>query len=370
MIDIFKDARLVLTLDAGGTNFVFNAIQRGVLLLEPLRMPSNGDNLVRCLQVIVAGFQKVLQQVDVEPDAISFAFPGPADYPNGIIGDLTNLPGFRNGVALKAMLEDVFNIPVYIQNDGNLFAYGHALGGSLPLINKQLKESGSNKVYRNLIGLTLGTGFGAGLVSNNQLIIGDNSIAGEVWNMSNSISPHRNAEAGVSARAIVNSYNRCVEHADRGLTPKDIYAIALQQQVGNQQAALEAFRVFGIHLGDAISNLINLFDGVVVIGGGLAEARQLYMPAVKEVVRGGFLNNQARMVQQPYFIDDKKEADAFYSSSSKLIKVPFSKKMVAYDLTRKIAITTSHIDASKAISLGAYAYALSLLNKKEHVISI
>jgi glucokinase len=64
--------------------------------------------------------------------AISFAFPGPSDYPRGIIGDLGNLPCFRGGVALGPMLEDTFEIPVFINNDGDLFAYGEAIGGFLP----------------------------------------------------------------------------------------------------------------------------------------------------------------------------------------------------------------------------------------------
>lgn len=67
------------------------------------------------------------RQLENEPVAISFAFPGPADYKNGVIGDLPNFPVFRGGVALGAFLEEEFGIPVYINNDGNLFAYGEAL---------------------------------------------------------------------------------------------------------------------------------------------------------------------------------------------------------------------------------------------------
>jgi len=50
----------------------------------------------------------VKENCPAPPAAISFAFLGPADYPNGIIGDLHNLPGFRGGVALGPMLEEKF----------------------------------------------------------------------------------------------------------------------------------------------------------------------------------------------------------------------------------------------------------------------
>ena len=103
-------------------------------------------------------------------------FPGPADYPNGIIGDLGNLPGFRGGVALGPMLEEKFGIPVFINNDGDLFVYGEAIAGFLPYVNGLLEKAGSPKRYKNLFGVTLGTGFGGGIVRDGELFIGDNSM--------------------------------------------------------------------------------------------------------------------------------------------------------------------------------------------------
>ena len=136
------------------------------------------DNLNGCLTVLKKGFSAVKRQLENEPVAISFAFPGPADYKNGVIGDLPNFPVFRGGVALGAFLEEEFGIPVYINNDGNLFAYGEALAGILPSINEELKAAGNPKRYKNLLGITLGTGFGAGVVIDNCLLAGDNGWGG------------------------------------------------------------------------------------------------------------------------------------------------------------------------------------------------
>ena len=150
-----KDKRVVITLDAGGTNFVFGAVQGDRFIVEPITLPSNSDRPAA---------------------AISFAFPGPADYPRGIIGGyLPNFPSFRDGVALKDFLEERFGIPTFINNDGDLYAYGEALAGALPDINARLEAAGSAKRFRNLIGYTWGTGFGVGIVSDNRLHIGDNS---------------------------------------------------------------------------------------------------------------------------------------------------------------------------------------------------
>ena len=87
MSDIRNDSRIVLTLDAGGTNLVFGAMKGGEYYGETLTLPSNANNLDLCLQAMVLGFGTIIERLGEEkPVAISFAFPGPADYPNGIIG--------------------------------------------------------------------------------------------------------------------------------------------------------------------------------------------------------------------------------------------------------------------------------------------
>lgn len=361
-MNIFSDKRVVLTLDAGGTNFVFGAMQEGKEVLESITFPSNADDLEKCLNTIIDGFKTVISKITTTPAAISFAFPGPADYSNGIIGDLANLPAFRGGIALAPMLEEKFGIPVFIQNDGDLYAYGEAIGGILPEINAELEKSGSQRRYQNLAGLTLGTGFGLGLVHKGNLISGDNNIPAEIWNIANSISPQQNAEDGVSTRAIINSYFEISRLPVEKLMPQDIYKIAIGEKPGDANAAKKAFYTFGLHIGDAIANMIMLFDGIIVIGGGLTGAKELYMPAVMSVLKGTFKNGQARTVHEIFSLDDEGDCKAFYSTSERTIQVPFSDKTVVYDPAQKTAIANTKLGASKAIALGAYAYALSKLD--------
>ena len=226
-MDIYRDERVVLTLDAGGTNFVFNAFKGGKAITPGIRKDAHADHLERCLATMKEGFHEVIQSVEETPVAISFAFPGPADYANGIIDNSNNLPAFKGGVPLKSILEEEFGLPVYINNDGDLFAYGEALGGILPEINAQLEAAGSPKRYKNLFGFTLGTGFGGGFVSNGQLITGDNVTASEVWLFSNRHHPNVNAEEAVSIRAVQRFYasESGIEYPNE-LEPKDIYEIA------------------------------------------------------------------------------------------------------------------------------------------------
>ena len=74
-----NDQRIVMTLDAGGTNFVFTAIQANKQILEEIILPSHANDLQQCLSGIVEGFRTVRGKLKTAPVAISFAFPGPAD---------------------------------------------------------------------------------------------------------------------------------------------------------------------------------------------------------------------------------------------------------------------------------------------------
>lgn len=369
-MNIYTDDRVVLTLDAGGTNFVFSAIQGGKPISDKVRMDSNADNLNDCIQTMIDGFKSVMSQINENPVAISFAFPGPADYPNGIIGDLGNLPAFRGGVPLKAILEEAFDLPVFINNDGDLYAYGEALGGILPEINKKLEAAGSTKRYRNVVGLTLGTGFGGGIVRNEELFLGDNSIAGEVWLFSNKYKPSVNAEDVVSTRSVQRLYaEKANVYYPNELMPKDIFDIAMGAKEGNREAAIIAYQETGKVLGDVIANLCTFIDGVVVIGGGIAGAKDLYMPSVMNELRSDFqtsmTHNQPRLVQQIFNLDEEEDCSDFYKDYSKEIRVPGTSRKVTYDPYPRLAIATSRIGCSEAISLGAYAFALNKIGSRK-----
>ena len=210
---------------------VFGAMQYGEFIVEPIRLPANAHDLDLCLKTMVDGFKAVRDQLDRMPAAISFAFPGPADYPNGIIGGyLPNFPSFRDGVALGPFLRKKFGIPVYINNDGDLFAYGEALGGILPDINERLELAGSSKRYKNLLGYTFGTGFGMGMIVNGMMNRGDNSCV-ETWCLPHAKRNDIIVEEGVSIRAVTRVYGELAGFPDHGLTPKDICDIALDFQL-------------------------------------------------------------------------------------------------------------------------------------------
>lgn len=364
-----NDHRIVMTLDAGGTNFVFCAVQDEEEIIMPISLPAYGENLTQVLQTIITGFSEVKSMLESNPVAISFAFPGPAEYELGIIGNLENLPTFRGGVALGDMLEEKFGIPVFINNDGDLFTYGEAISGFLLDINERMALRESPKIYRNLFGATFGTGFGGGIVSRENLFLGDNSAQGEINRMRNKLYPEWSAEESVSIRGIRRVFAR-----EAGIdpsscpAPREIFDMGMGTVDGNKQAAIKAYEELAIVAGDVIANAVTLIDGLVVLGGGLCGAHPLFLDRLVEEMNNSFSSFAGKSVHRlevsAFNLEDKAGFELFSQGDAREITVPFSTRKIKYDPLKRIGVGLGRLGTSKAVSVGAYTFALAQLDRR------
>ena len=363
------DRRIVLTLDGGGTNFRFTATQGNRPIVETIVLPSSGHNLERCLGNIVEGFARVKEQCPQPPVAISFAFPGPADYPNGVIGDLQHLPAFR-GVALGPMLEERFGLPVFLNNDGDLFVYGEAIAGFLPFVNGLLEKAGNPKRYQNLFGVTLGTGFGGGIVRKGELFLGDNSLGAEIWLLRNKLNPQTRVEEVAGIRGVRQFYAETAGIPfEQSPDPRIIFAIGRGEHVGNKAAALEAFRQLGEVVGDAMGQALTIVDGLAVVGGGLSGAWPLFCPALMAELNSSYPSEEEeasvrRLIPQAFNLEDEGELRRFLQPTIRDIAVPGSSRTARYDASPRIGVGLSRLGTSEAVAIGAYAFALQKLDEE------
>ncbi len=359
--------KVVLSLDAGGTNLVFNAMSKSRKIGESYSLPAQSVNLEEQLKKIIHGFKQVNQRVEGGAQAISFCFPGPADYNDGIIGDLENLPLFKNGVALKKMLENEFRIPVFINNDGDLFTLGEAINGLLPATNKALHAQGNQRQYKNLLGLTLGTGFGAGIVTDGKMLVGDNSAGAEINRMSHPFEYNTSVEETLSIRGVQMLFAQedgCA--IDNTPSPYDIFKIGAGVKKGNREAAVNAWNIFGRVLGEAAANAITLIDGIIVIGGGLSGAYPLFLPEAVKSMNRQFEKRSGgkfpRLEVIAFNLEGEESMAAFLKDSSQMINVPFSEEQIAYNADKKVGLGISKLGTSEAVSVGAYAFAADQLD--------
>jgi glucokinase len=254
---------------------------------------------------------------------------------------------------------------VFINNDGDLFVYGEAIAGFLPYVNEQLAGAGSPKRYKNLFGVTLGTGFGGGIVRDGQLFIGDNSVAGEAWLLRNKLDPAVNAEEGCCIRAVRRVYAQLAGlPQEQAPEPKVICDIGTGAARGDKAAALEAFRRLGEVAGDAIAQALTLVDGLAVIGGGVSGAHQLFLPALVDAVNDVYHKPggpQRRLVARAFNFEAPEQRAQFLKGDKRIVTAPGSDRAIEYDPLQRTAIGMSRLGASEAVSIGAYAFALSNL---------
>lgn len=363
-----QDQRIVMTLDAGGTNFVFSAVRGCEEIIEPVCMKANTDQLNKCLNTLVQGFEMVRSKLISPPVAISFAFPGPADYANGVIGDLPNFKAFRNGVALGPYLSHIFKLPVFINNDGNLFAYGEAMKGALVELNLYLANSGSKKQFQNLIGITLGTGFGCGIVIGNKFLVGDNGCASNVWNFSSYSTPSKIAEDSISIRAVKRVYSELSGLNTDHLTPKDIFEIANGDKEGDKDAARLSFETLGRCLGDALAYVVGIIDGAIVLGGGMIGAYKFIVPGLIKVLESRLSSFSGeyypRVLSHIHEMSNLSSNDFGIKSEYIKVAIPGTTLETDYRIGKNIVIMESSLGTSSAISIGAYIFALNKLDQK------
>ncbi|MGE0128603.1 MAG: ROK family protein [Blastocatellales bacterium] len=167
----------IIGVDVGGTK---TAVVEGSARAEILRREEIATEASRPFDETfprIAGLMKnaihVARQSNREVIAISVSIGGPLKITEGVLIDPPHLPGWR-GVRLKERLTKVFqNLPVFVEHDGNAGALAEFHFGA---------GKGRDDL-RHLVFLTFGTGLGAGLIVNGQVLRGATDTAGEVGHL-------------------------------------------------------------------------------------------------------------------------------------------------------------------------------------------
>lgn len=115
-----------------------------------------------------------------------------------------------------------------------------------------------------------------------------------------------------------------------------------------------------------MASAASLIDGIIVIGGGITAARHHIMPSLLNELRGKLStlggDSVNRVQPEVFYLDNPDEFVRFANGARRSIKVHGTDRTVEYDPMKRIGVTISHLGASKAISQGAYAFALSQLD--------
>ena len=139
-------------------------------------------------------------------------------------------------------------------------------------------------------------------------------------------------------------------------------------QPGDVKAAKASFEQMGKVLGDVLANAITLLDCNVVIGGGLSNAYPLFAPAMMAQLNGKISTyngeNVNRLEVKAFNLENHEENLAFYQSNSRMVEVPNANRQVPYNWQKNVAIGLTRLGTSKAVAIGAYAFAINSINLK------
>jgi glucokinase len=189
----------------------------------------------------------VAEVFDPSVVGIGCGVPSVVDVDEGIVFDVENIPSWKE-VPLKAALEDRFEVPASINNDANAFAVGEHVFGS-------------GREFADIVGLTLGTGMGTGVIVNGRLYSGANCGAGEIGMM---------AHKGLTLEEYCSGpfFER-----EFGAAGDEIYRRA---RAGDAES-LEAFGRYGSELSEAVMIVLYAYDPqAVIFGGSISTAFDLF----------------------------------------------------------------------------------------------
>ena len=291
--------RWIIGVDIGGTNIVVGAVPfEGGDALSVETLPTEGERgaeavvtrVVEMVDAVVARLEHGRGVSRAQIAGVGMGAPGPLDLDKGVVIHAPNL-GWRN-FPLRDRVSGRLGFPATLDNDANCATYGEWW-------------MGAGKPYQSLVGVTLGTGIGGGIIVNGEMIHGASGAAGELGHMTIDFTG-RKCKCGnygcleaycsgpnIAARARegieAGFESRITElvggNLDR-ITAATVYEAAVLDDAYANEVVEETAKI----LGAGIANLINLLNPqAIVIAGGVTRAGEhLFGPLRSEVRRRAF----------------------------------------------------------------------------------
>lgn len=234
----------VIGIDLGATN-IRGAVVSGDSLSDIISVRIHSDG---AMEDVLGDIYHVIDTLlDDSIAAIGIGVPSVVDVVEGIVYDVQYIPSWVE-VPLKQLLETRYRKPVFVNNDANCFALGEY-------------HFGKGQDNASMIGLTIGTGLGGGIIINDKLFAGYNCGAGEFG-----LLPYKDnvLEYYCSGSFFNNVY---------GLDGVQVFETAKK----GDARALQLYAELGTHVGHAIKAVMYTYDPqLIILGGSVSQAYDLF----------------------------------------------------------------------------------------------
>lgn len=289
-------------IDVGGTNIKIALVDLDGKIVYNATTPTRAEMGYEAgINNIKQAIKDLMQETKETPqtiEAIGFGLPGQIDYKEGMVKNLSNIPGWVN-VPLAKIIEDEFQIKTKLDNDVRCAALGEL-------------NFGAGKGCENLICITIGTGIGSGIVLNGKLVRGASNTAGEIGHIKMQMQngplcgcgDYGCLEAFASGPAIVTMAREYIsggksakykEMAPDGvITPYIVAQAALQ----GDAVSIQIFKQMSKIIGTALASVVNLLNPEkIIIGGGVADAGEILLEPIRKTILDRAMPIQAQSVK-------------------------------------------------------------------------
>lgn len=258
--------RYTIGIDIGGTKIAGGLVKKDKIVRKAeIRAGKGIIDRIKGLVRRLLEDQKVLR--------IGIGCAGLVDPRKGIVYYSPNISEFKN-TRLARIVEREFRTKTFILNDVNAFLLGEWLYGA-------------GRGFKNLVGLTLGTGIGGAAIVDRKMLWGNHYMAGEFGHTvidKNGPKCSCGKKGCLEIMAAQKAIVRLAKNA--GFSKPDPKEIANLANKGSKKAIAIYDRV-GYNLAIGIGNLINIFDPeAVIIGGGIANAGCVLFDPIKRYLKG------------------------------------------------------------------------------------
>ena len=238
----------IVGIDIGGTSIEGGRIEYGRIVSKAksdTQASIGGERTMDILKHLIAGL------VTDQTEAIGIGVPSIVDREKGIVYNVQNIAGWDE-IPLKAGIEAEFGLPVHIDNDANCFAMGE-------------KIFGKGQDCENFVGVTLGTGLGAGIIQGHRLISDANCGSGEFGEI-----PYMDSK--------LEDFCGSRFFLCRGGISR--YEAAVKAREGDMRAT-ELFKEYGRHLAYLVKIIMLVLDPqAIIFGGSIAKSFDLFSASI------------------------------------------------------------------------------------------
>ncbi len=249
-------------IDVGGTKIQGVVISRTGRVVKQVKIATKAQGKKESIIADIVGLIKLLISRNVV--GVGIGFPSVVDIEKGEILNTANIKSLRN-VNIVQTVKDFIKKPVHIENDANCFAIAEHVFGA-------------GKGRLDVVGITLGTGIGSGIIIDKKIVHGTNYSAGEIGHIM--IEPdgrrgygsiYGEFEQYASGRGIEKTYLEILEREKKAVLKLDSYNIFELASEGDS-IAIETVQKSYQYLSNGLSVVANLLDPeLIIIGGGLAD---------------------------------------------------------------------------------------------------